>query len=240
MDDVPARWQLNLLREKLGSSSLDPGGFLFSPMTASTGGHRIGIRVSHEGYKKALFSAQYSPSREYAGFNKNRGDYTVAMSPGEDGPRESHIYVRWEEVVRRFGEWLTYLAREFDARNDRRQFILLPSISPPATPSDEAFTEAEIEVIEPFLIAAEEEFIEVIEVELATREDLDDLKAYISSEFAAVREELRRQSKRGWLRVLTGMGAQVAAKVDPDVWAKMVEVIERLANSVDLPSLLSG
>jgi len=240
MVDVPEKWQLRQLRDVIEESGLDEAAFQFEPVDQG-GSINTAFRFTHNGYETAVFLAEwmdmYDPT---ARPSKKEGDYHVEMSPGGEGPYEKHNYVAWATVVERFRRWVSYLGREFRAGEDWGQFVQLPRLPPPVPPAATPFDAAEAQAVEPVLLAAETEMVKIVEDELATHRDLEDLRAWLKEEFSEVRQELRTQSKKGFRRTLFGFAANLAIAFGPHLWKRMSPVFEGILRALDSIRSLRG
>ena len=118
MQDFPATWQLRQLIGAIDASRLTEDGFRFA--TGDYGGS-----ITHEGYECAYFDVKWMPEKlDVTGLGGPGppGDCHVLMAPGAEGPGDHHPYIRWAAVVDRFQEWVSYLAREFEASEDWEHF----------------------------------------------------------------------------------------------------------------------
>jgi len=238
--DVPEIWQVRELQEAIRESRLNEDGFRFERID-SGGRIKSQFRYLHQGYPQAVFFSEWMDLRDPTGYSGvPKGAWHVVMRPGTDGPEEEAHYIPWRAVIGHFREWIGFLAREFAARRDWGAFVELPRLPPPVPPSAKGFEHQEIEVIEPMLLQVEEEFVEVFDEQLATQQDLAELRSWLKTEFEDVRVEIRRQSKRAFRRTLFGLGANIAIKVGPQLWTHLRPMFEALVRMVDETPTLPG
>ena len=238
----PSKWQLRQLLDVIEASALHRDGFRYSTGRSQFGSPEPSFTFGHSDYDGAEFWAEWHPIRDVTGYSGvPAGDYHMYVSPAAEAPEAEENSIPWRAVVSLFTKWVSYLEREFEASESLAAFVRLPRLLPPAPPTDVDFTAEEIEIIEPLLIQAEAEFVEVIEEDLATRADLDELREWARAEFADVRAELGRQSKKGFRRTAYGLAANLGMKFGPGVWESVVPLLEQLMSAIDsLPQLPPG
>ena len=238
--DFPAAWQMRDLEGVIDVSPLSRDDFEYS----RGGGYesKADLRISHTGYEKAAFAVEWYRRRPAPGVYGRApaiGEYFITMAPGADGPRDESHGVTWTTVVAKFRDWVSYLGREFEAREDWGPFAQIRRMPPPSPPGADQFDDGEIEIIEPLLLNAGEELVRILDVELVTKEDLEEELEWVRSEFADVRSELKRQSKKGFRRTIIGSAGNMGMRYAPGVWEKMAPVLECILKALDqLPPLL--
>lgn len=153
--------------------------------------------------------------------------------------REERNGIPWRQVAEALVEWASFLRRELSAQVELERVLLsLPNFpSPRDLSADEG---PSLETIEPTLEEVEEAFLEVVELEFATSDQLSDLRSWIEGELADLRVERRRQSQRGFRLTVVGIAVNLGMKFVRTFWTEMAPDIEELLQAIRMSPLLGG